>query len=103
MKEVKRYECGFCKKTFKINRHFCFKDPKNMACASCENYLGEEKETDEDGSTYFVYWCGHDNDNWIIYDSSKHTMTDEVPFRGKKQSRGYNCDWWLPRVKSRQT
>lgn len=102
MEKIMRYECSFCKKTFKIDRHFCFKDPKNRACASCDNYLGIKQEiNDNDGSRYNVYWCGRDNDTYIIYDSSKYPMTDNIPFRGKKQSRGYDCDWWKPRTNTR--
>jgi len=100
MKVVKRYECEYCKKVFKINKHFCFKDPKNRACASCKNYLGPKQETDESDRRFTIYWCGYDNDNYVIYDSSINPMTDIIPFRGKGKSRGYDCEWWTPRVKT---
>lgn len=100
MKKVIRYECEHCKKTFKINKHFCFKDPKNKACGSCENYLGTEYFTTRNGTRHIQYICWNDGLNKIIHctDSSLN-CSDEIPFGNYHGNRGYNCDWWTERKK----
>lgn len=103
MKKVIRYECEFCKKLFKINRHFCFKDPANRACASCRYYLGREDNMANYGYKYRSYVCGYDSGCYSIYQDPPFWFsgvnTEEVPFQSHHGSRGYNCDWWELREK----
>ena len=98
MKKVIRYECEHCKKLFKIDRHFCFKDPANRACASCKYYLGYEDNMAEDGRIYRSYSCGYNDEGYTIYQDPSFwfpcSTTEEVPFQSHHGSRGYNCDWW---------
>jgi len=102
MEKVERYQCNHCKKLFKINRHFCFKDPENKACASCQYYGGEETNTYEDGSKYTSYICKYDNETWVIYEYNDFGTKSEVPFKDHHGNRGYNCEWWKKRIDEKQ-
>jgi len=47
MKEVKRYQCEFCKKEFKTpNRHFCKHNPELKNCFTCKYCRGWSKSED---------------------------------------------------------
>lgn len=91
MDKVTRFQCPYCKKLFKINRHFCFKDPIHRACGSCANYRGSER-LDDAGTT--VYLCEHDG---IVYTVGKLHVDNftECPIKKVHGSRKYDCDWWV--------
>lgn len=99
MEKVVRYECSHCKKLFKIDRHFCFKNPENKACTTCKHYAGVETNMAEDGSTYRSWLCSYDGESWIIH---YELGEGETPFRNHHGNRGYNCDWWEIRTKNNE-
>ena len=96
MRWTVRYECEHCGKLFKANKHFCFKDPANKSCSTCDNYRGRETDIHEDGGRWTYYLCEHDGEVLCIYDYYTGSGND-IPFRSRNGRRGYNCDWWTPR------
>jgi hypothetical protein len=97
MNKVERYECEHCHKLFKINKHFCFKDPANMACASCAGWQGYGfGGFDEGGERQDCAYC-------LITKDVIHTLySNEGLYRGfnkSKGNRGYDCKHWQPRKK----
>lgn len=93
MQKISVYRCDFCGKIFKINRHFCFKDPSNKACASCEFYGGAEKIQFEDGSIFHSYICKHNGDILEI-SNTYDEYSGNIPLNKKRGYRKYDCDWW---------
>ena len=94
MKQVTRWYCEHCKKDFKTpNRHFCFRDPDNRACATCQGWQGYEDGHYQDS---FGDWnqeryaiCGITD--LIINDYSGKSDIDFDAFHG---NRGYKCPHW---------
>lgn len=100
MKKVIRYLCPHCGKLFKTpNRHFCWKDPANRACASCEGWGGTEIQD-------YMYGYG----KWSICElTGKYIFAtgdvaeglpediEYVNFEKRRGNRGYMCPHWKPR------
>lgn len=97
MEKVIRYECQHCKKLFKINRHFCFKDPHNKSCVTCKYYMGVQLKIDrEEDWEYKTYLCDYNEGEYVIYD--ENSWRCDVPFQNFYKKRGYNCEWWERRT-----
>ncbi len=90
--EVKAYWCNYCKKLFKIKRHFCWRDPDNKACTTCYGWNGYEDEINKYGHPYRNARCG-------IINMSIHgdTFTCAVNFGNHHNNRGYNCPYYINR------
>lgn len=62
MKKVIRYKCDFCKYTraskkqvVEHEKTFCFKNPENKSCATCEHYFPAVDVKDENGKDLFDF------------------------------------------------
>jgi len=97
MNKVVRYECPHCKKLFKKDKHFCFKDPINRACASCEGWNDYEldKYYDSDGEKQERAWCSLTGD--LIHTKYHRGNDGQVQFEEYHGNRGYMCPHWEKR------
>jgi len=90
--EVKAYWCNYCKKLFKIKRHFCWRDPENKACTTCYGWNDYETNYDENGDEFREATC-RIVDRCINGDC----ITGEIDFGNHHNNRGYNCPYYINR------
>lgn len=57
LKEVKRYNCEFCKKDFKTpDKHKCKFDPKLKNCFTCKHFVEWETNFGGDDYSFGLEW-----------------------------------------------
>jgi len=99
MEKITAYYCKHCKKLFRRNKHFCFKDVANKACATCDHYNGTDTIDVSNGLFSVkntVSLCNYNYEDHII---AEHNYSGKfnVPFKKINGFRGYMCDWWKKR------
>lgn len=90
--EVKAYWCNYCKKLFKIKRHFCWRDPDNKACTTCYGWNDYETYFDGNGNDFMVAACGI-----VGADINGYNVTSKIDFGNYHNNRGYNCPYYINR------
>ena len=94
MEKVTLYRCEYCKKYYKSNRHFCFKDPANKACGSCRHYRTEEyRSLNQYEGWHKISTCIATGKERVLTDTYEGTEC-EVEFPKYHGKRGYMCDLW---------